>query len=99
MEPAKRTTTIKSEATRLPRNPASRLIIPNFKQAQWKKLRCFSETLRLLRHRDEVWRGEVASKIEAGMDSIRTGRTHSAEQVKSKMATFKRKCSKSLAAK
>jgi antitoxin ParD1/3/4 len=57
------------------------------------------EALRLLRHRDEVWRGEVASKIEAGMDSIRTGRTHSAEQVKSKMATFKRKWSKSLAAK
>jgi len=52
------------------------------------------EALRLLRHRDEVWRSEVRSKITAGMDSVRTGRTHSAEQVKSKMAAFKKKWSK-----
>jgi antitoxin ParD1/3/4 len=49
------------------------------------------EALRLLRHRDEVWRSEVRSKIKAGMDSIRAGRTHSAEQVKAEMAVFKKK--------
>ncbi len=53
------------------------------------------EALRLLRHRDEVWRNEVRSKIKAGMDSIRAGRTHSAEQVKVEMAAFKKKWAKS----
>jgi antitoxin ParD1/3/4 len=56
------------------------------------------EALRLLRHRDEVWRSEVQSKIKAGTDSVRAGRTHSAEQVQTKMAAFKKKWSKSRAA-
>jgi antitoxin ParD1/3/4 len=57
------------------------------------------EALRLLRHRDEVWRYEVAGKIKAGMDSIRAGRTLSAERAQKEMATFKKKWSKSRARK
>lgn len=49
------------------------------------------EALRLLRHRDEVWRTEVRSKIKAGMDSVRAGRTLSSEQVKAEMSAFKKK--------
>ena len=49
------------------------------------------EALRLLRQRDEVWRAEVSSKITQGMDSIRAGRTISAEKVKAEMAAFKKK--------
>ena len=52
------------------------------------------EALRLLRHRDEVWRNEVAGKIKAGMASVRAGRTLSAERVKTEMATFKKKWTK-----
>jgi antitoxin ParD1/3/4 len=57
------------------------------------------EGLRLLRHRDEVWKSEVRGKIKAGMDSIRAGRTISAERVQTEMATFKKKWAKSRAAK
>jgi antitoxin ParD1/3/4 len=57
------------------------------------------EALRLLRHRDEVWRSEVGAKIKAGMDSIRAGRTLSAERVQTEMATFKKKWSKGRAPK
>jgi antitoxin ParD1/3/4 len=57
------------------------------------------EALRLLRHRDEVWRSEVGAKIRAGMDSIRAGRTLSAERVQREMAVFKKKWSKDRAAK
>jgi len=57
------------------------------------------EALRLLRHRDEVWRNEVSGKIKAGMDSIRAGRTLSAERVQTEMAAFKKKWSKGRAAK
>lgn len=57
------------------------------------------EALRLLRHRDEVWRNEVSGKIRAGMDSIRAGRTLSAERVQKEMATFKKKWSKGCAPK
>jgi antitoxin ParD1/3/4 len=57
------------------------------------------EALRLLRHRDEVWRNEVGGKIKAGMDSIRAGRTFSAERVQTEMAAFKKKWSKGRAAK
>jgi antitoxin ParD1/3/4 len=53
------------------------------------------EALRLLRHRDEVWRSEVRSKIKTGMDSIRAGRTLSAAQVQTEMVTFKKRWSKS----
>jgi antitoxin ParD1/3/4 len=52
------------------------------------------EGLRLLRHRDEVWKNEVRGKIKAGMDSIRAGRTLSAERVRTEMAAFKKKWSK-----
>ena len=57
------------------------------------------EALRLLRHRDEVWRNEVRGKIEAGMDSIRAGHTLSAEQVRTEMSAFKKKWSKGRAPK
>jgi len=57
------------------------------------------EGLRLLRHRDEVWRNEVGAKIRAGMDSIRAGRTLSAERVQTEMAAFKKKWSKKRAPK
>jgi antitoxin ParD1/3/4 len=57
------------------------------------------EALRLLRHRDEVWRSEVAGKIKSGMDSIRTGRTLSSEKAQTEMAAFKKKWSKIRAAK
>ena len=57
------------------------------------------EGLRLLRHRDEVWKSEVQSKIKAGMNSIRTGRTLSAKQVQTEMVTFKKKWAKSRALK
>jgi antitoxin ParD1/3/4 len=56
------------------------------------------EALRLLRHRDEVWRTEVSSKIAAGMDSIRGGRTLPAKQAKMKMAAFKKKWAKAQSA-
>lgn len=52
------------------------------------------EALRLLRQRDEVWKAEVRSKITAGMDSIRAGRTLSADEVKAGMAAFKKKARK-----
>ena len=52
------------------------------------------EGLRLLRQRDEVWKSEVRSKISQGMDSIRAGRTIPAAQVKTQMASFKRKWKK-----
>ena len=57
------------------------------------------EALRLLCHRDEVWRKEVDGKIKAGMDSIRAGRTFSAKRVQTQMAAFKKKWSKGRAAK
>jgi len=57
------------------------------------------EALRLLRHRDEVWRNEVRSKIKAGMDSVQAGRTHTAEQVKLEMVVFKKKWAKNHASK
>jgi len=57
------------------------------------------EALRLLRHRDEVWRSEVSAKIKAGMDSIRAGHTLSAGRVKAEMATFKKKWAKGRAPK
>jgi antitoxin ParD1/3/4 len=57
------------------------------------------EGLRLLRHRDEIWRNEVAGKIKAGMDSIRAGHTLSAERVQTEMATFKKKWAKGRATK
>jgi antitoxin ParD1/3/4 len=49
------------------------------------------EALRLLRHRDEVWKNEVRGKIKDGMDSIRAGRALSAERVRTEMAAFKRR--------
>ncbi len=52
------------------------------------------EALRLLRHRDEVWKTEVSSKIAVGLDSIRAGRTVPAKQVKLRMAAFKKKWAK-----
>jgi antitoxin ParD1/3/4 len=55
------------------------------------------EALRLLRHRDEVWRSEVGAKIKAGMDSIRAGRTLSAERVQTEMAMLKKKWSGAMA--
>ncbi len=57
------------------------------------------EALRLLHHRDEVWKNEVNGKIKAGMDSIRAGRTFSAKQVQTEMARFKKRFLKSRAAK
>ena len=48
------------------------------------------EALRLLRQRDEVWKAEVPSKITAGIDSVRAGRTLSADEVKAVMAAFKK---------
>ena len=52
------------------------------------------EALRLLRQRDEVWNAEVRSKIKEGMDSIRSGRTVSSEEVKAEMVTFKKRWQK-----
>ena len=49
------------------------------------------EGLRLLHHRDQVWRNEVRSKISQGMDSIRAGRAIPSHQVKAEMASFKKK--------
>jgi len=49
------------------------------------------EALRLLRHRDGVWKNEVRGKIKAGMDSIRAGHTLTAERVQAEMGTFKRR--------
>lgn len=49
------------------------------------------EALRLLRHRDAIWKSEVRGKIKAGMDSVRAGHTFTSEQVQSKMAAFKKK--------
>ena len=57
------------------------------------------EALRLLRHRDEVWKNEVRGEIRAGMDSIRAGRTIPGERVRTEMTAFKKKSLKSLAAK
>jgi antitoxin ParD1/3/4 len=53
------------------------------------------EGLRLLKQRDEVWKAEVRSKIQQGLDSIRAGRTIPGEQVKAEMAEFKRSWKKS----
>ena len=50
-----------------------------------------SETLTLLGGHDEVWKNEVRLKITAGMDSIRAGRTISAERVQTEMTAFKKK--------
>jgi len=52
------------------------------------------EALRLLRHRDEVWKNEANGKIKAGMDSVRAGETLSPERVRTEMAAFKKKFSK-----
>jgi len=52
-----------------------------------------------VRHRDEVWKSEVNSKIKAGMDSIRAGRTLSADRVQAEMAAFKEKWPKNRALK
>ena len=52
------------------------------------------EALRLLRHRDEVWKSEVDTKIKAGIESIRAGRTFSAERVQKEMSAFKKKWAK-----
>jgi antitoxin ParD1/3/4 len=48
------------------------------------------EGLRLLKHRDEVWKADLQSKIKQGMNSIRAGRAIPAEQVKVQMAAFKK---------
>ena len=48
------------------------------------------EGLRLLKQRDEVWKADVQSKVQQGMDSIRAGRTIPGEQVKAEMAEFKK---------
>ena len=53
------------------------------------------EALRLLRHRDEVWKNEIRHKIKVGMDSIRAGRVLPSERVKTEMTVFKKKWSKS----
>ena len=47
------------------------------------------EALRLLQHRDEVWKSEVEAKIKAGLASADAGRTTPLEQVKKDMAAFK----------
>jgi len=57
------------------------------------------EALRLLRQRDKVWKSEVDSKIKAGVNSIRAGRTLSPERVQKEMAAFKKNWSKSRASK
>jgi hypothetical protein len=41
--------------------------------------------------RNQAARMATRAKIKAGMDSIRAGRTHSAEQVKTAMVTIKKK--------
>ena len=48
------------------------------------------EALRLLRHRDEVWKNEVRGKIKEGLDSIQEGHTLSVKEVQAEMAAFKR---------
>ena len=48
----------------------------------------------LLKQRDEIWRGDVRSRITQGMDSIRAGRTISAKKVKAEMTAFKKKWKK-----
>jgi antitoxin ParD1/3/4 len=48
------------------------------------------EALRLLKQRDEVWKADVRNKISQGLDSIRTGRTTSAKQVKAQMTAHKK---------
>jgi hypothetical protein len=45
--------------------------------------------------RDQALRNDMRAKIKAGMDSIRVGRTHSAERVKAEMVVFKKKWRKS----
>jgi hypothetical protein len=45
----------------------------------------------MLKHRDDIWRAEVRSKIKEGMESIRAGRTIPAEKVRSEMGAFKKK--------
>ena len=57
------------------------------------------EALRLLRRRDKVWRNEMDRKIKAGMESIRAGRTISAERTQAEMASFKKKWAKARPAK
>ena len=53
------------------------------------------EGLRLLRHRDEIWKNEVRSKIDQGLDSLRTGHALSPKQVREQMTAFKSKLKKS----
>lgn len=57
------------------------------------------EALRLLRHRDEVWRSEVQSKIKMGMKSVRLGRSLSAKRIQAEMEIFKKKQLKTRAVK
>jgi predicted transcriptional regulator len=49
--------------------------------------------------RDEAAKNKVRGKIKAGMDSIRAGRTLSAERVQTEMVAFKKKWAKGRAAK
>jgi antitoxin ParD1/3/4 len=53
------------------------------------------EALRLLRHRDEVWKADVESKIAQGVNSLRAGKGIPAEKVKKEMNAFKKKWKKS----
>jgi antitoxin ParD1/3/4 len=52
------------------------------------------EGLRLLKQRDELWRAEVRTKIDQGLDSLRAAQSIPAEQVKTQMGEFKRKWKK-----
>ncbi len=49
------------------------------------------EALRLLRHRDEVWKSEVDCKIKAGLESARAGRMVPLGQARAEMVDFKKK--------
>jgi antitoxin ParD1/3/4 len=51
------------------------------------------EGLRLLKQRDELWKAEVRSKIEQGLNSIQAGRSIPSAQVKAEMAAFKKSTS------
>lgn len=41
-------------------------------------------------HQNEVWRADVRSKIEQGMNSLQAGQSIPTEQVQSEMASFKK---------
>jgi putative addiction module CopG family antidote len=49
------------------------------------------DALRLLRHRDEVWKNVVRDKIKAGIGSIRAGRAVSADQAKTEKIALKKR--------